>query len=113
MTRDQSPRMNADQDRSRDEEAQAVPPPPCLYPRVSAGSDPASSAFRFGPMPPHDPVAYARSAGLDPARLPRHVAVIMDGNGRWAVERGKPRVEGHLRGADVVRATVTESCKLG
>ncbi|HVK15903.1 MAG TPA: isoprenyl transferase [Fimbriiglobus sp.] len=61
----------------------------------------------------HDPVAYARSAGLDPAKLPRHVAVIMDGNGRWAVERGRPRVEGHLRGAEVVRATVTECCKLG
>ncbi|OWK34554.1 isoprenyl transferase [Fimbriiglobus ruber] len=62
---------------------------------------------------PHDPVQYARAAGLDPDRLPRHIAVIMDGNGRWAVERGKPRVEGHLRGADVVRATVTECCKLG
>ncbi len=62
---------------------------------------------------PHDPIAYVRDAGLDPAKLPRHVAVIMDGNGRWAVERGKPRVEGHLRGADVVRATVTECTKLG
>ena len=62
---------------------------------------------------PHDPAAYAREFGLDPAKLPRHVAVIMDGNGRWAVERGKPRVEGHLRGADVVRATVTECTKLG
>ncbi|HET6575166.1 MAG TPA: polyprenyl diphosphate synthase [Fimbriiglobus sp.] len=61
----------------------------------------------------HDPAAYAREAGLDLAKLPRHVAVIMDGNGRWALERGKPRVEGHLRGADVVRATVTECGKLG
>ncbi len=62
---------------------------------------------------PHNPATYARSAGLDPGKLPRHVAVIMDGNGRWAVERGRPRIEGHLRGADVVRATVTECCKLG
>jgi undecaprenyl diphosphate synthase len=62
---------------------------------------------------PHNPVAYARAAGLDPDRLPRHVAVIMDGNGRWAQEQGKPRVEGHLRGADVVREIVTECCKLG
>jgi undecaprenyl diphosphate synthase len=61
----------------------------------------------------HDPVAYCRSVGVDPDRLPRHVAVIMDGNGRWAVERGGQRVEGHLRGADVVRQTVTECCKLG
>ena len=61
----------------------------------------------------HDPAAYVRDVGLDPARLPRHVAVIMDGNGRWAQERGKPRVEGHLRGAEVVREVVTECCKLG
>jgi undecaprenyl diphosphate synthase len=57
----------------------------------------------------HDPQTYARSVGLDPARLPRHVAVIMDGNGRWAVDRGQERVFGHLRGADTVR-TVTEEC---
>jgi undecaprenyl diphosphate synthase len=37
----------------------------------------------------------------------------MDGNGRWAQERGLERVEGHLRGADVVRSTVTECCQLG
>jgi undecaprenyl diphosphate synthase len=58
-------------------------------------------------------LAYCRSVGVDLERLPRHVAVIMDGNGRWAQERGGPRVEGHLRGADVVRATVTECCQLG
>ena len=61
----------------------------------------------------HDSLEYCRSVGVDPVRLPRHIAVIMDGNGRWAVERGGERVEGHLKGADVVRATVTESCKLG
>lgn len=52
-------------------------------------------------------------AGLDPARLPRHVAVIMDGNGRWAQQRGLPRVEGHRRGVQAVRATIEESCRLG
>jgi undecaprenyl diphosphate synthase len=62
---------------------------------------------------PHNADAYCRSVGVDPERLPRHIAVIMDGNGRWAVERGGQRVEGHLRGADVVRHTVTECCKLG
>lgn len=61
---------------------------------------------------PYDP-EYVRAAGLDPARRPRHVAVVMDGNGRWAVRQGKERVEGHLRGADTVRRTVTECCKLG
>ena len=41
--------------------------------------------------------------------LPQHVAVIMDGNGRWARERGMPRVEGHRQGVDAVRDT-TEAC---
>jgi len=61
----------------------------------------------------HNAEEYCRSVGVDPDRLPRHVAIIMDGNGRWAVERGGERVEGHLRGADVVRSTVTECCQLG
>jgi undecaprenyl diphosphate synthase len=52
-------------------------------------------------------------AGLDPVRMPEHVAVIMDGNGRWAKQRGLPRVEGHARGVQSVRATVEECCRLG
>jgi undecaprenyl diphosphate synthase len=52
-------------------------------------------------------------AGLDPARLPAHIAVIMDGNGRWAQQRGLPRVEGHTRGVVSVRSTVEECCRLG
>ena len=66
-------------------------------------------------MPSKDPdsVAYCRGVGVDPDRLPRHIAIIMDGNGRWAVERGDERIAGHLKGADVVRATVTECCQLG
>jgi undecaprenyl diphosphate synthase len=52
-------------------------------------------------------------AGLDPARLPAHVAIIMDGNGRWARQRGRPRIEGHSRGVQSVRATVEEGCRLG
>jgi undecaprenyl diphosphate synthase len=51
--------------------------------------------------------------GLAPERLPRHVAIIMDGNGRWAAQRGLPRVEGHARGVGSVRATVEECCRLG
>ncbi len=39
-------------------------------------------------------------------RIPRHVAIIMDGNGRWAVAQGKPRVAGHARGVDAVRTTL-------
>jgi undecaprenyl diphosphate synthase len=52
-------------------------------------------------------------AGLDPQRLPDHVAVIMDGNGRWAQQRGLPRIEGHARGVGSVRSTVEECCRLG
>src|ERR1700739_3451848 len=45
--------------------------------------------------------------------LPRHVAIIMDGNGRWAKQRGLPRIEGHRRGVQSVRSTVEECCRLG
>ena len=44
-----------------------------------------------------------------PDELPRHVAIIMDGNGRWAKRRGLPRIEGHRKGADSVRE-VTRAC---
>src|SRR5437016_7164495 len=44
---------------------------------------------------------------------PRHVAIIMDGNGRWAAERGLPRSEGHRRGVEAVRRTVTAARELG
>jgi undecaprenyl diphosphate synthase len=51
--------------------------------------------------------------GLDFERLPRHVAIIMDGNGRWAANRRLPRVEGHRAGIDAVRDTVETSARLG
>jgi len=50
---------------------------------------------------------------IDFSRLPRHVAIIMDGNGRWAAERHLPRVEGHRAGIEAVRATVETSARLG
>src|SRR5918993_560692 len=37
-------------------------------------------------------------------RLPRHIAIIMDGNGRWAAQRGQPRISGHRAGVEIVRA---------
>ena len=43
-------------------------------------------------------------AELDPCRLPAHVAVIMDGNGRWAQARGLPRVMGHRAGVEALKA---------
>lgn len=45
--------------------------------------------------------------------MPGHIAVIMDGNGRWAVAQGKDRTYGHRRGAEAVRTIVTECAKLG
>jgi undecaprenyl diphosphate synthase len=45
--------------------------------------------------------------------LPRHVAIIMDGNGRWAKQRGLPRIEGHRRGAESVREVTTAAREIG
>lgn len=50
---------------------------------------------------------------LSPGPLPRHVAIIMDGNGRWAENRGKPRWEGHAYGAKSVREVVTAAREAG
>src|SRR3954471_1657727 len=50
---------------------------------------------------------------LDPKRLPVHVAVIMDGNGRWARQRNLPRIVGHKAGIDSVRTTVETCAQLG
>jgi undecaprenyl diphosphate synthase len=49
---------------------------------------------------------------IPPARFPRHIAVIMDGNGRWAVQRGLDRIRGHQQGARSVRTIVTECASL-
>jgi undecaprenyl diphosphate synthase len=46
-------------------------------------------------------------------RLPRHVAIIMDGNGRWAAQRGQPRIVGHRAGVEAVRAVVDTGARLG
>jgi undecaprenyl diphosphate synthase len=61
---------------------------------------------------PNSP-SHARSVGLDPAKLPRHIAIIMDGNGRWARSRGKERIEGHAQGARSVDLVTEECCRLG
>src|SRR5579871_6913191 len=50
---------------------------------------------------------------IDFDRLPRHVAIIMDGNGRWASVRDLPRVEGHRAGIEAVRAAVETAARLG
>lgn len=53
--------------------------------------------------------ASAVELGIPPERLPRHIAIIMDGNGRWAQRQGLPRIEGHRHGVEAVRR-VTEEC---
>ena len=63
-------------------------------------------------IPDGDPdAALARQVNFE--RLPAHVAIIMDGNGRWAAQRHLPRVEGHRAGIDAVRDTVETSARLG
>src|SRR5437868_557061 len=63
-------------------------------------------------IPPGSPdEALARQVNFD--QLPAHVAIIMDGNGRWAAQRHLPRVEGHRAGIDSVRDVVETSARLG
>jgi undecaprenyl diphosphate synthase len=63
-------------------------------------------------VPPGSPEeALARQVNFQ--RLPKHVAIIMDGNGRWAAQRHLPRVEGHRAGIDAVRDVVESSARLG
>jgi undecaprenyl diphosphate synthase len=59
------------------------------------------------------PLSDFPNLSVDPARLPRHIAIVMDGNGRWAVKRGLNRCEGHRRGKDAVRAVVEAARQLG
>jgi len=53
------------------------------------------------------------STAAAPRALPRHIAIIMDGNGRWAKARGLPRIAGHRSGAEAVKRTVTAAAELG
>jgi undecaprenyl diphosphate synthase len=56
---------------------------------------------------------YTLARALDPVRLPTHIAIIMDGNGRWARRRHLPRVAGHRAGVKAVRVTVETCARLG
>jgi undecaprenyl diphosphate synthase len=81
---------------------------------VVSSRSPASvpPAFRSAPDDPYTDSQLA-AWGLDRRTLPRHIAAIMDGNGRWAQSRGLPRIEGHRRGVQTVRSMVEESSRLG
>lgn len=71
--------------------------------RALSGVDAVSEAGQPSP---------AGELEVPPDKRPRHVAVIMDGNGRWAQQRGLPRIEGHRRGVASVRRTVEECARL-
>jgi undecaprenyl diphosphate synthase len=57
--------------------------------------------------------ARALALALDPVKLPAHLAIIMDGNGRWAERRGLPRIAGHRNGTESVRVAVKTCAQLG
>lgn len=78
-------------------------------PRISHGHGYQAVTTTYSP----DTIQRLSDAGLAPDRLPAHIAVIMDGNGRWARQRGLPRVAGHAQGVHSVRQTVEECCRLG
>ncbi len=61
-------------------------------------------------MPTLDPLAVL---GIEPSAMPRHIAIIMDGNGRWAKARGLPRLAGHRAGVESVRESVKAASSLG
>ena len=65
------------------------------------------------PQTPLNPTQVAKLLGIDYERLPKHIAVIPDGNGRWAKMKGMPRVEGHRHGIETVRKVVRECRRLG
>jgi len=56
---------------------------------------------------------WVMAQSIDPDRLPAHIAIIMDGNGRWASRRGLPRVAGHKAGIEAVRGTVEACARMG
>ena len=69
---------------------------------------------RTGPVRPPDPhPSGARPPAIPPDLVPNHVAIVMDGNGRWANQRGLPRIEGHKRGEAVVLDAAKGCIELG
>lgn len=70
---------------------------------------PLTQALRIQELSPEELAVYR---SLDPARLPEHVAIIMDGNGRWAGKRALKRFLGHQRGADSVQFVVETASRI-
>jgi undecaprenyl diphosphate synthase len=80
--------------------------------RYASDADAIAAVARMHQYNPDaDPLG--RLPDVHPARIPRHIAIIMDGNGRWASERGFPRQFGHMNGARVVREVLEEAVMIG
>src|SRR5436305_4455326 len=75
------------------------------------GARPERGARPVRPPVPHP--GGARPPAIPPALVPRHVALVMDGNGRWAAQRGLPRVEGHKRGEFALFDVIMGAIELG
>lgn len=95
-----------------------MPTPPPVNPhaepaqRESHSSEDAAALARMRRVNPDaDPLALI--PGVPPSRIPRHIAVIMDGNGRWAQARGLPRAAGHQAGARAAKSFVEEAGRCG
>ncbi|MFJ8590426.1 polyprenyl diphosphate synthase [Streptomyces sp. NPDC093598] len=88
-----------------------VPPRHLTGPHGSPAPAPPAPTNGLRPPPPHP--SGEQPPRIPPGRLPTHVAVIMDGNGRWAQQRGLPRHEGHRAGADAVREVVHGALEIG
>ncbi|WP_089158031.1 isoprenyl transferase [Micromonospora sp. NBS 11-29] len=73
----------------------------------------STRATRREPTPPTPHPSGARPPALPPAAVPRHVAIVMDGNGRWAKERGLPRTKGHEQGEHSLFDTIEGAIELG
>ncbi len=86
---------------------------PCFFPSVRVVGHRFLWGLIFVSVEAPFTTAQLETLGLDPARLPRHIAIIMDGNGRWAQSRGYPRIEGHRRGVESVRNVVENCSRLG
>lgn len=94
--------------------APSASPAPSAAPAGPFAADPLAQdvlARMRARNPEADPTAHVPD--VHPARIPRHVAIIMDGNGRWAQERGFPREFGHRNGAAALRAVVEQAGRLG
>ncbi|MDG9710594.1 polyprenyl diphosphate synthase [Streptomyces sp. DH10] len=88
-------------------------PPPLHLPSQRTGAAEHEVCADEEPLPPVPHPSGARPPEMPPERMPRHVAIIMDGNGRWATARGLPRPEGHRAGQQALREIVYGALEIG